>query len=239
MAFVGRYLLLPLLLLAIFRISDGINKFASSLDTTTSSTTTDSVSKHSSYARSELEVVQLNSRNLGKHLSDGNVWLINFYSPHCGHCVEFEPIYADIARHFHSDRSSKIKVGRVDGQSEVALTARFGIRGFPSFFIVDGWSVYEFEQTRIKQFMISFAEGGYKKTNSIPFYVSPMGPLGLMQAMLMGSGHAMMDFFVWTQVALGLSPIVVGSLLFGSMFIGCFLLIVLLALVIPPRQKLD
>jgi thiol-disulfide isomerase/thioredoxin len=187
----------------------------------------------------DLEVVSLNSRNLGRHLSDGNVWLIEFYAPSCIHCVEFEAIYADIAKQYHANRALKIKVGKINAQVEHALVSRFNVRGFPSFFVVDGWTVYEFSQARTKKNLMSYAEGGYKTTDSIPFYTSPMGPLGLMQAGLMFSGHTFVDVFVWTQNTLGLSSILVGSLLFGAMFLGLFFVIVFLALVIPPKHKRD
>jgi thiol-disulfide isomerase/thioredoxin len=186
-----------------------------------------------------LEVIQLTSRNFGKHLSDGNVWLIEFYSPNCGHCVEFAPTYAEIAKYYHGSDAHKIKVGKVNGEFERALVSRFGIYAYPSIYIVDGWSVYQFQQPRSKKLVMSFAEGGYKRTASISFYASPMGPLGLLQGLLISAGHSLSDFFVWAQRVFGLSPLLVGMILFGSLFLGCFFLIVFLALAIPPRQKRD
>jgi thiol-disulfide isomerase/thioredoxin len=190
-----------------------------------------------------LEVIQLTSRNFSKHISDGSIWLIEFYSPKCGYCVEFAPTYADIARHYHSKTGNKkqrsIKVGKVNGEIEVALISRFAIDGYPSFFIVDGWSVYKFEDARYKKQLMAFADGGYKKNVSIPFYSSPMGPLGMFQGVLMFVGHTLSDVFEWAQHTFGLSPLLVGMILFGSMFMGCFFLIVMIALVIPERPKRD
>lgn len=219
--------LIPLLLLVFLQVSNGAEE---------------ALKFRAAAVRAEkaLDVIQLDSRNFGKHLSDGNIWLIEFYSPNCGHCVEFAPTYAEIARHYHGNAKQKIKVGKVNGEIERALVSRFAIYAFPSFYVVDGWSVYHFQQPRLKKFLMSFVEGGYKQTASIPFHTSPMGPLGLMQGMLMSTGHTLSDFFVWTQRTFGLSPLFVGMLIFGSMFLGCFFFIVFLALVIPPRQhKLD
>jgi thioredoxin-like negative regulator of GroEL len=54
-------------------------------------------------------------------------------------------------------------VAKVDSSVERALSARFGVSSFPSFFLVDGWSVYEFEGTRNEVGLMDFARGGYKK----------------------------------------------------------------------------
>lgn len=190
----------------------------------------------------ELEVVQLTSRNFSRTLSSTSrdtVWLIEFYSPNCGHCLEFAPTYNDIARIYHSDDKKKIKVAKVNGDVERALTSRFGIYAYPSFFLVDGFSVYQYEQPRMRKMLMAFAEGGYRETDAIPFYASPMGPMGLLQGLLIFCGLLLHDIFQWTQSTFGLSPLLVGMMLFGSIFLGCFFSIVFLALVIPPKVKRD
>jgi thiol-disulfide isomerase/thioredoxin len=187
----------------------------------------------------ELEVVDLTSRSFGRAISDGNIWLIEFYSPHCKHCVDFAPTYADIARHYHSDDSKKIKVGRVNGEVERALVSRFGIYAYPSFYLIDGWSVYMFEQPRIKKILMNFTEGGYKDSDPVPWLHSPMGPMGILQGGLLTGGLILSDFFQWSHKTFGLSPVVSGFLLFGSIFMSCFFLLVLLALAIPPKHKQD
>ena len=95
---------------------------------------------------------------------------------------------------------------------------------------MDGWSVYEFDQSRSKKALMKFAEGGYKEQNAIPFYASPMGPIGLMQGALISAGSIMMDAFHWLQNSLGLSPLFAGMFMFGGIFMGCFFFIVFLAL---------
>ena len=191
----------------------------------------------------ELEVIQLTSRNFSRTLSShrDKVWLIEFYSPQCVHCVEFAPTYSDMARIYHGDNTKKynIVVAKVNGEVERALTSRFGIFAYPSFFLVDGFSVYQFEEPRMRKMLMAFAEGGYKKKDPIPFYSSPMGPMGLAQGLLIFCGLLMHDLFQWTQSSFGLSPLLVCMILFGSIFLGCFFLIVFLALAIPPRVKRD
>lgn len=206
----------------------------------------------SNKSEKELEVIQLTSRNFSRTLSSASrdtVWLIEFYSPHCGHCVDFAPTYSDIARIYHSDdqdssttttkKKKNIKVAKVNGDVERALTSRFGIFAYPSFFLVDGFSAYEFDQPRMRKMLMAFAEGGYKEKDPIPFYSSPMGPMGLLQGLLIFCGLLLHDLFQWTQSTFGLSPLLVGMILFGSIFLGCFFFIVFLALIIPPKVKRD
>lgn len=234
------YRLMLLFLLALPHVASGVEKAISSPDAAAGKTSdAAAIAAKSAEKKVKLEVVQLNSRNFGKNLTDGNVWLIEFYSPNCVHCVEFAPIYEGIARHYHGSIAHKIKVGKVNGEVERALVSRFAIYGYPSFYVVDGWKAYHFQQSRRKEFLMSYAEGGYKKSGSMSFYSSPMGPLGQMQGMVMSTGHTLFDLFLWFQRTFGLSSIVVGMILFGSIFLGCFFLIVSLALVIPPRQKQD
>ena len=195
---------------------------------------------------SYLDVIELTSRNFSQHVSNfgsNSVWLIEFYSPNCVHCVEFASQYAEIGMYYHrhspKSRRRSIRVAKINGEQERALASRFGIYGFPSFFIIDGWSVYKFEEPRSKKRLMAFTEGGYKKTVSIPFYSSPMGPLGQFQGGLMYFGHILFDLFEWAQITFHLSPLIVGMIIFGSMFMGCFVVIVMLALVIPERPKRD
>jgi thioredoxin-like negative regulator of GroEL len=81
----------------------------------------------------------------------------------CKYCQSFESSYQNIAASFHSSPNEKIRVSKVDCASEKALKTRFGLQSFPSFYIVDGWSVYQFENVRSEASLMDFARGGYKK----------------------------------------------------------------------------
>lgn len=184
--------------------------------------------------------VDLTARNFTSQVTDGNVWLVEFYSPKCYHCVEFASTYEEMARFYHSSKSPfKIKVGKVNGEQERALLSRFDIYAYPSFYVIDGYQVYSFEEDRNKKTLMAFAEGGYKKVDPIPFYSSPMGPLGLLQGALITAGMIMADIFAWSQQTLGFSPLVTAGILFVSFFLGCFVVIVLLAIIATPKMKQD
>lgn len=184
-------------------------------------------------------VIVLTSGNFEKNIADGSVWLIEFYAPWCTHCMNFASTYAEIARHFHSNPSTKVKVGKVDTTVQKALGQRFGVNAFPSFFLVDGSSVYEFEDTRSKSNLIKFATKGYKDQAAIPFFSSPMGPLGRLQGLLIWTGVSLMELFSWIQKTSGLSPLVVWSLCGAFAVFGGIFLMIIFVVVVTPREKVD
>ena len=106
---------------------------------------------------------------------------------------------------------------------------------------MDGWTVYSFDdQPRSKARLIQYVQGGYKKDPSpVPWYASPLGPLGVAQGTIIRVGYQLSDTFLWLQGSVGLSPLMAGMVLFGSAFVGCFLCIVTLAIALTPREKQD
>jgi protein disulfide-isomerase-like protein len=116
-----------------------------------------------------LAVIELTSQNFARTVGDGNVWLIEFYTPWCKHCQTFKPSYMSVAQTFPSSPNEKIRVARVDCSVEKALMSRFDVKGFPSFYIVAGWQVYEFEGIRNEANLLTFARGGFKKQEVSPF----------------------------------------------------------------------
>jgi protein disulfide-isomerase-like protein len=187
----------------------------------------------------DISVVLLTSRNFDTSIRDGNVWLIEFYAPWCSHCRHFDPTYEEVAAHFHSSSDKNVRIAKVNGDAERALSTRFGVNGYPTFYLVDGWSVYSYERARSKHNLIKFVEQDYKNVDAIPFYASPMGPLGVSQGLLMVAGIKVADLFEWVQQTFGLSPLFAGVLLFGLVFLGCFCTIVILIIFVTPKAKAD
>jgi thiol-disulfide isomerase/thioredoxin len=184
-------------------------------------------------------VIPLTARNFASSVGDGNRWLVEFHSPHCGHCEAFAPTYSAIADIYHASPDHKIKVAKVDGNAETALSSRFAVYGYPTFYLVDGWSVYIFDDARNKKKLMEFAEGGFRKQDPIPIYSSPMGPVGVAQGLLISSGIVAGDFFEGVQKRFGLSPVMAGVAMFGAVFYGCFFAIVALSLLVRPKRKRD
>ena len=81
----------------------------------------------------------------------------------CTHCMNFAPTYSEIARHFHSNPKYNVRVGKVDTTVQKALGQRFEVHAFPSFFVISGSSVYEFDEARTKPSLIKFATTDYKE----------------------------------------------------------------------------
>lgn len=186
-----------------------------------------------------LDVVVLTSTNFERNIGDGSVWLLEFYAPWCTHCMSFAPTYSEIARHFHSNSRLKVKVGKVDTTAQKALGQRFSVSAYPSFFLVHGSSVYEFEGSRSKSNLIKFASKGYTDIEAIPFYASPMGPLGRLQGLLIWAGFSVINVFNLIQEKSGLPPILLGCLLCAGAVFGGMFLMIFLVVVLTPREKYD
>lgn len=174
--------------------------------------------------------IELTSNDFDQSISDGNIWLIEFYAPWCSHCVRFASTYDSLADKLHGMNGlteRNVMVAKVDGSSDKILASRFNVRGFPALFLVDGWTVWEFEGNRSKENLLKFAIDSEKDVEPIPFLSSPFGPLGQVRSLLV---HICTD--IWDQyndmVDSGYSPafaaIVMGSI--GVIVAIIFILVV-------------
>jgi thioredoxin-like negative regulator of GroEL len=59
------------------------------------------------------------------------VLLVEFYTNWCGHCRAVEPIVNEIA----TEHAGFVKVLRIDVDSEPGLSARFSVKGTPTFLL--------------------------------------------------------------------------------------------------------
>eukprot|EP00560_Eucampia_antarctica_P009035 CAMPEP_0197827348 /NCGR_PEP_ID=MMETSP1437-20131217/4142_1 /TAXON_ID=49252 ORGANISM="Eucampia antarctica, Strain CCMP1452" /NCGR_SAMPLE_ID=MMETSP1437 /ASSEMBLY_ACC=CAM_ASM_001096 /LENGTH=217 /DNA_ID=CAMNT_0043428153 /DNA_START=96 /DNA_END=749 /DNA_ORIENTATION=+ len=143
------------------------------------------------------EVVDLDARSFDSSIRDGNAWLIEFYAPWCGHCTRFAPTYEAVAKQLHENQSTserKVMVAKVDGGGDRALASRFNVRGFPTFYLIDGWTVREYTGKRTQDALFQFATKTYEEYEPIPFLNSPFGPMGQSRALLMRVGTKTIDY---------------------------------------------
>lgn len=186
-------------------------------------------------------VIDLTSKNFGSMvgLTDGKVWLIEFYTPSCSHCLDFMPTYNAIAETLHTSRpDEKIRVARVNCSEERALMTRFGVNRFPSFFLVAGWEVYEFNGPRSSSSLIEFSRGGYKKKTPIPFMNSPMGPMGVLQGTLIFVGTRVVGLLEDIETKFGISPIISGLIIcMVGVFCGMISIILLTVFATPKSSE--
>ncbi|ELR20284.1 DnaJ domain containing protein [Acanthamoeba castellanii str. Neff] len=62
---------------------------------------------------------------------ENSIWVVQFYSPSCGHCHKLAPAYKDVSKRLRG----MVKVGVVDGSVERGLGGRYGIQGFPTLLL--------------------------------------------------------------------------------------------------------
>nr|CAD7609739.1 unnamed protein product [Timema genevievae] len=70
-------------------------------------------------------VLELNPSTFNDHvMMDKDVWLVDFFAPWCGHCVEFAPVFHNL--------QGVVKAGKVDCDKYVDLCHKAGITGYPT-----------------------------------------------------------------------------------------------------------
>lgn len=190
-------------------------------------------------------VTILNSKNFDSSLKEGDAWLIEFYAPWCGHCTRFASTYDQVAMALHADQNDpngpkrKVNVGKVDGAAERALSSRFGVHGYPTFVLVEGWTVREFEGTRSMDGLIQFAKTDYEKTEPVPFLFGPFGPMGQLRSFLMRTGTWAIGLYDGLTQDRGMKPLMAMAVLcVGGLVAGIASLIVV-GLLFLPKAKMD
>lgn len=77
-------------------------------------------------------VTSLTEGNFTRSVDNG-AWLIEFYSPHCGHCKRFAPTFHDLADdNRHLEDSSNFHIARVNCIAQGDLCTRHNIDAYPS-----------------------------------------------------------------------------------------------------------
>ena len=86
-------------------------------------------------AHGDIVGTEITSSNLGTVLSDGNVWLLEFASAHCGSCKEFAPEWAKLAGALKRIKCGSVSIDNADGK---ALAQKLGVmeEGIPNLKLV-------------------------------------------------------------------------------------------------------
>ena len=159
----------------------------------------------------------------------------------CSHCTRFAPSYEAVAEQLHSAKNKKlkVKVAKVDGATERALASRFSVKGFPTFFLVNGWSVREYVGHRSQENLIKFATKTYEEVEEMPFLFGPFGPMGQLRSFLMRSGTWVVGMYENLTEERGLKPLIAMAVLcFGGIVVG-LTMIAVLGVVMMSKMKQD
>ena len=166
----------------------------------------------------------------------------------CGHCKRFAATYEKVAETLHAQSHAEvmknpnartIKVAKVDGSADRALASRFNIQGYPTFFLVDGWNVYEFEGDRTLEDLVDFATEDYLDYDPIPFVNSPFGPMGQLRALFIWAGSAAMSSFDWMVNERGFSEVIAAMIMMGAAIVVGLFLIIFIGLMSVAKPKMD
>jgi protein disulfide-isomerase A6 len=75
------------------------------------------------------DVVTLTDDNFDANVfNSGDVWLVEFYAPWCGHCKSLAPEWELAA----SELRGQVKLGALDATAHEGKAAEYGIKGFPT-----------------------------------------------------------------------------------------------------------
>ncbi|CAG0919775.1 unnamed protein product [Notodromas monacha] len=98
-------------------------------------------------------VVSLTSSNFSSFVKKEKLALIEFYDPACTHCKKLVPELEQAAKELRNDG---IAIAKIDGILEKALSDEYGVRGWPTLFVLRSGRVFEYRGTRDAKGIIKY-----------------------------------------------------------------------------------
>lgn len=94
-----------------------------------SSRSSESSKSKSKSSDGKSDVITLTDSNFDELvLRSNDLWLVEFFAPWCGHCINLEPHWKAAA----TELKGKVKLGALDATANTIVSNRFGIKGFPT-----------------------------------------------------------------------------------------------------------
>uniref|UniRef100_F1L1S0 Protein disulfide-isomerase TMX3 n=1 Tax=Ascaris suum TaxID=6253 RepID=F1L1S0_ASCSU len=100
------------------------------------------------------QVIDLNDKFL--QVKHEGLWFVEFYAPWCAHCKRLMPIWEHVG-HALADRSSPVKVAKLDCTRYTTAASALNIRGYPTIIFFRNGQEMIYEGERKKDAMIDFA----------------------------------------------------------------------------------
>lgn len=99
-------------------------------------------------------VTQLDESGIRAAIGGGQLWLIQFYAPWCGHCKMLKPEYAKLGKEFAAD--DDVVIAKMDADAHKAPKG-WEVQGFPTlFFQPKGGKAEPYEGARNAREMAEF-----------------------------------------------------------------------------------
>ena len=190
--------------------------------------------------RSEFKgVIEVDSDNIQDFFSESNgKFILEFYAPWCGHCKRFDGAYSELAVEM---REEDILVGRVDISANDAITGRFDVREIPTLFLKRDGNLYNYAGGTISKAAVrDWATLGFRSKQPIPWYSSPVGPIGIAKGafthggvMLLKTGKQFGEYLGMSEMA----GLVVLCVMAGTVIL--FLTLASVIVFLPTHEKYD
>ena len=170
---------------------------------------------------------EMNASNAHMLLSQRDV-LMAFHAPWCGHCRYWMPVFKEVGEDLAKNR---IFTGSVDVSNNQALAATFKIRSIPQVFLKRGNSMYSYDKLGSSESLLGWALEGYKIEEPIPYWDSPLSPVGRFKGLLIRIGQTFYDLVDRTSKRFKLSPFAgIAIAIFGLV---CILLLFVFSYIWP------
>mmetsp|Transcript_5151 Transcript_5151/g.17976 ORF Transcript_5151/g.17976 Transcript_5151/m.17976 type:complete len:215 (+) Transcript_5151:234-878(+) len=119
-------------------------------------------------------VKDVNDNNFDETVAQNPTFLV-VMATWCSHCKALKPVWEQLGAEL---RESGVTVAKVNGPEAKALSQRLDVKSYPSIFYFRGGRAYEYTGHRGLRQLAHFASEGYLEASPIPFWKSPVSPVG-------------------------------------------------------------
>jgi hypothetical protein len=135
----------------------------------------------------------------------GCLCLLTSCSSRCASCQGFERTFNLIGKGLQEEGFS---VGKVNIEESQALVSRFNVRYLPTVYLIRNERIYLYDGAHTYDAVVNFATQNYKDVEPIPFFSSPLGPVGSLKGLLTRLGIALVNIQPFLMDQLGVSQFI-------------------------------